>query len=53
MLAVCEVRVFQWGIFGLGASMWAAVWINESGSRLVVVSMGRSARRVTEKVMRK
>jgi hypothetical protein len=43
------------GGFGsaLAASMWAAVWINESGSRLVVVSMGRSARRVTEKVMHK
>ena len=43
------------GGFGsaLAASMWAAVWINESGSRWWwMVSMGRSARRVTEDAMR-
>jgi len=53
MLAVCEdvsMGYLDLGGFGsaLAASIWAAVWINESGGRWeVVVSMGRCARRVT------
>jgi hypothetical protein len=54
------VRVFQWGIWIWGVRLgvvggldWAAVWINESGSRWVETSMSRSARRVTGNAMRK